>query len=262
MPNSVFRLLFFMSALALVSFPGCQRVEQSTDNPHMEGFNLKDSDARAIEIADQVMAALGGRKNWDDTRYITWNFFGRRRHVWDKWSGNLRMESKDGVVLMNLNTGRGRAWEDGQEIAHPDSLAERLKFAKSAWINDGYWLLMPYKLKDTGVTLKYMGETTLENYGPSDILQLTFTEVGDTPQNKYWVYVNRESKLVVYWSYFSDAGDSEPRISTPWGGWRRHGNIMLSGDRGPNRQLSEIGVFSELAGSVFTSPAPVALGGE
>lgn len=262
MPNSVFRLLFFMSALALVSFPGCQRVEQSTDNPHMEGFNLKDSDARAIEIADQVMVALGGRKNWDNTRYIAWNFFGRRRHVWDKWSGNLRMESKDGVVLMNLNTGRGRAWEDGQEIAHPDSLAERLKFAKSAWINDGYWLLMPYKLKDTGVTLKYMGETTLENYGPSDILQLTFTEVGDTPQNKYWVYVNRESKLVVYWSYFSDAGDSEPRISTPWGGWRRHGNIMLSGDRGPNRQLSEIGVFSELAGSVFTSPAPVALGGE
>lgn len=262
MSHAISRWLFFMSALALVSFPGCQKVEQSAENPPMPGFNLKASDPEAMEIADQVMAALGGRRNWDDTRYIAWNFFGRRRHVWDKWSGNLRMESKNGVVLMNLQTGRGRAWEDGQEVAHPDSLTERLKFAKSAWINDSYWLLMPYKLKDTGVTLKYMGETTLENGGQCDILQLTFTEVGDTPQNKYWVYVNRESKLVVYWSYFSDAGDAEPRISTPWDGWRRYGNIMLSGGRGPNRQISDIGVFSELPEAVFTSPEPAKPGGD
>ncbi|MEJ2086172.1 MAG: hypothetical protein P8Y44_10915, partial [Acidobacteriota bacterium] len=51
------------------------------ENPPAPGFNAEASDDEAIVIADQVMEALGGRKAWDDTRYLTWNFFGRRRHV-------------------------------------------------------------------------------------------------------------------------------------------------------------------------------------
>ena len=36
------------------------------------------SDPKAIEIANKVMAAMGGEKAWNDTRHITWNFFGVR----------------------------------------------------------------------------------------------------------------------------------------------------------------------------------------
>ena len=44
---------------------------------------------------------------------------------------------------------------------------------------------MPYKLKDSGVTLKYKGQDTLETGHPAEKLQLTFEEVGKTPENKY-----------------------------------------------------------------------------
>ena len=53
-------------------------VESTEINPAAEGFNLEASDEKAIALADEVMEAMGGRKNWDATRYIRWNFFGRR----------------------------------------------------------------------------------------------------------------------------------------------------------------------------------------
>lgn len=257
MPSIPRFILIFFIALLLAGFSINQSIAQSSDNPPMEDFNLKDSDPKAIEIADQVMEALGGRKNWDNTHYITWKFFGRRRHVWDKWSGNLRMEDKDLLVLMNINTGKGRAWEKGAEVTNPDSLAKKLQFARSAWINDSYWMFMPYKLKDSGVTLKYRGEETLENGRMCDVLQLTFKEVGDTPQNKYYVYVGRESRLVEQWSYFNDAGDAEPQFTLPWKDWQRYGKILLADERGRPSKMEDIAVFDELPASVFESPEPV-----
>ena len=52
--------------------------EKVIENPAAEGFNMEGSDPKAISIADEVMTAMGGRKNWNNTRYITWNFFGAR----------------------------------------------------------------------------------------------------------------------------------------------------------------------------------------
>jgi hypothetical protein len=48
-------------------------------NPPAAGFDEAGSDAKAIQIADMAMEAMGGRKNWDKTRYIAWNFFGNRK---------------------------------------------------------------------------------------------------------------------------------------------------------------------------------------
>ena len=53
-------------------------------NPPAEGFNAAASDDKAIALADQVMEKMGGRKNWDNTRYLHWNFFGRRTLLWIK----------------------------------------------------------------------------------------------------------------------------------------------------------------------------------
>jgi hypothetical protein len=256
--TTIRRLLAMLMITFFISVLGVQNATaQSVENPPAEGFNAGDSDPKAVEIADRVMEALGGRKNWDNTRYITWKFFGRRLQVWDKWSGKLRFEDKDLLVLMNINTGQGRAWRNDEAITNPDSLQAKLQYAKSAWINDSYWMFMPYKLKDSGVTLKYRGEETLENGRKCEVLQLTFQDVGDTPQNKYEVYVDRESKLVEQWSYFSDAGDGEPRFTLPWENWQRYGNILLADERGRSSKMEDIAVFQELPASVFESPEAV-----
>ena len=232
------------------------------DNPAADGFDVVGSDQKAIAIADEVMVRLGGRQNWDDTRYITWRFFGGRLHVWDKWSGNIRFEQGDAVVLMNIHTRQGKVWQGGKETVVADSLAKWLDSGYKSWINDSYWIAMPYKLKDTGVTLKYGGQGQTQEGRAADILVLTFAGVGVTPQNKYDVYVDKESRLVTQWAFYSTVGDAEPRFITPWANWRQYGRIWLSDGRGIGRQgtpraHSEIAVFDELPASVFADPAPV-----
>ena len=245
------------------------RPAQDDPNPPAEGFNADESDVAAIVLADLTMKAMGGRQAWDETRYIAWNFFGSRRHIWDKHTGNVRIEFADRdsgdqiILLMNINTIKGRAWRNGDEVADVEALTKMLKRGQGAWINDSYWLVMPYKLKDPGVTLNYLGEKTMEDGRPAEVVQLTFTDVGNTPQNKYHVYIAKDTQLVEQWDFFANADDSEPRFEIPWRDWKRYGRIILSGDRGERngraRELTDIAVFDELPESIFTNPEPVDL---
>ena len=229
-------------------------------NAPRRAFDLEGSDAKAIELADAVMAKMGGRRAWNETRYIVWNFFGQRLHIWDKHSGRVRIEL-DGpegvpyVAVLNIDAQSGRAWKGGQEVTDPDELARMMDQAEAMWINDSYWLVMPYKLKDSGVTLKYVGDGETKEGGAAEILELTFDRVGRTPQNKYRVYVGRESGLVEQWDFYREASDPEPAFKVPWQNWKRYGRIMLSGGRGEMRgrpaRLTDIAVFDELPASVF-----------
>lgn len=245
MPKIIVILTLFILAVGALS--------QSLDNDEVKS---NASDTNAVEIANQVIQALGGIENWDNTRYICWNHFGRRFHIWDKWKGNLRFEENDLVALFNLNSRIGRAWQNGTEITDPDSLAKKLEYAYAAWINDSYWMFMPYKLKDPGVTLAYKGEGATLEGDSADILQLTFQNVGLTPQNKYHVYVDKKSHLVLQWDYFEYADNEKPTIQGPWKNWKRYGNILLSDDRG-NRNMTDIAVFDKLPEEVFTDPKPI-----
>ncbi|REJ84425.1 MAG: hypothetical protein DWQ36_09450 [Acidobacteria bacterium] len=224
-------------------------------NPAADGFDVEASDARAIELADATMEAMGGRQAWDQTRFLHWNFFGFRTHLWDKWTGDLRFQQQKRTVLMNVNSRQGRVFEDGVEVTDEEARAKALQATYEAWINDMYWLAMPYKLKDSGVTLTYVGEQPMEDGRMADVVQLTFEGVGVTPQNKYHVSIAKETGLVEQWAFFADAGDPEPRFKTPWAKWTRHGGVLLSGDRG-ERQISEIRVYEDVPSSVFESAEP------
>ena len=220
-----------------------------------------DSDARAIEIAQAVMERMGGWENWERTRILQWTFFGRRVHHWDRWTGNVRIEGPGQEAsylwLMNINTLEGRVWKDGEEITDPEALKEALENGHKAWVNDSYWMVMPYKLLDPGVTLKYVGERTMEDERTYDVLAMTFGDgVGYTPQNRYEVFVSQDSGLVEHWSFFTDASDEEPRFTMPWSGWQKFGRIMLATGRGRDMDW-KIAVHDALPDAVFTSPDPV-----
>ena len=247
------RLLLFAALLSLST--GSMGIAQSkkSANPAASGFDAAGSDARAVQIADEVMAAMGGRKAWDNTHLISWNFFGARQLVWDKWTGNVRVDNlkNDQTVLLNVNNDKGRVFKDGAEVTAPDSVAKYVKQAKAAWINDSYWLVMPFKLKDSGVTLKSIGDGTTEDGKAADVLQLTFKGVGVTPDNKYKVWVDKASHLVWQWAYYPKFTDEKPGFTLPWIDYKKHGEILLSGERG-QRDLTDIRVFSGLPGEVFS----------
>ncbi len=237
---------------------------QPDPNPPADGFNLEESDPRAIEIADSVMEKLGGRAAWDRTRFLTWNFFGLRSHIWNKHTGDIRIEYDDRdsgepvTITMNIHSREGRAWSAGMELKDESELITMLQDGYYLWVNDCFWFIMPYKLKDSGVTLKYLGERAMEDGREADVLELTFHGVGVTPQNKYEVFVAQESGLVEQWAFYENASDAEPRFITPWRNWRQYGEIMHSDDRGELRgreaKILDIAVFDQLPRSIFESP--------
>ncbi len=227
--------------------------QSSDSNPPAEGFRASASDARAVALADSVMVAMGGRAAWDNTRYLHWNFFGRRTLLWDKQEKRVRIEipGQDAIYLLDLNTMEGRVQQDGKEYTQPDSLKKYLERAHAIWINDSYWLVQPFKLKDSGVALQYIGSSESPEGVPSEVIDMTFEAVGLTPQNRYRLYLNADNYRVNYWEFFRDAADEQPAMATPYRGYDRYGSILLSGDRGKYR-LSDIEVLEEVPDRAFT----------
>jgi hypothetical protein len=220
----------------------------------------------AESVAAHVMQSLGGQQAWDSTHYIRFNFLGRRTHWWDKWTGRHRLEgqTKEGqhyVVLENVNTKEGKAWLDGKPV-EGEKAKEMLDNAYGAWVNDTYWLIEPYKLRDPGVNLSYAGEETADGK-TYDKLALSFGQVGLTPGDRYWVYVDRKTGLVDRWDYIlQDMPKDGPATGWRWEGWQKYGNIMLAPHRvqvgGDKKlELTDIAVMDQLPDSVFTSPEPV-----
>ncbi len=252
----IFLLIAFTSMLYFTSCQSGsdQQATSSDTNPAAEGFNKEASDSTAIHIADEVMQAMGGRHAWDNTRYVTWNFFGVRSLLWDKQDGNVRIEvPKDSAIyLINVQQDTGRVMINGQPVTNADSVKKYVDQGKQIWVNDSYWLFMPFKLKDSGVTLTYAGTDTIQGGKQAEVLELKFANVGFTPDNKYEIYVDPSDSLVKQWAYYPKANMDTPQFVVPWKNYKEHGDILLSGDRG-ERQISNIEVMKNVPETTFTS---------
>lgn len=220
------------------------------------------SDPEAVALAEASIEAMGGQEAWDQTRYLSFKFFGGRQHYWDRHGGDFRIEmEREGdtyLFLMNAVSKEGRVFKNGEEVPDGEEKAKLLDQGHRMWVNDTYWVVMPFKLLDPGVTLTMAGDATLEDGRACNVLQLTFDEVGYTPQNKYHVFVDAESKLVEQWAFFADAGDPEPRFTLPWTGWKDFGGVKIATVHGQGRDWA-IAVHDRLPASVFTTTEPVSL---
>jgi hypothetical protein len=112
---------------------------------------------------------------------------------------------------------------------------------------------MPYKLKDSGVTLKYIGEGKTEAGLNADILQLTFAGVGVTPDNKYHIWVDKTAKLVRQWAFFEKFSTEKPNFISPWDDYKTAAPIpvMFSGSRGKDRSLEPVETPKEVPPGTF-----------
>jgi hypothetical protein len=165
-------------------------------------------------------------------------------------------EAEPYVVLMNINTKAGRAWLKGAEL-HGEEAKKYLEQGHAIWVNDTYWLLMPYKMKDPGVILTLDG---VEKKGADawDKVLLTFDNVGLTPKDRYWAYVNRKTGLVERWDYVLK-GEAKPPTTFTWRNWKRYGKVMLADDRqnpadGTRIYFPVLELPDSLADTVFIAP--------
>jgi hypothetical protein len=254
--KSIFWMIFLLFLAQCSQKKGAiaEDLESGDLNYPLPGFDLEGSDPLAIVLADRIMSAMGGREAWDKTRYIKWKFFGRRTLLWDKESAKVRIEIEQGnqVILLDLNQLTGKVFQQGIELTDPDSISFYLAKGERIWINDSYWLVMPYKLKDTGVTLTYVKEDKTQSGELSDVLKLTFENVGVSPDNAYWVWVSKEQDLIKQWSYFTHFTDSLPQFVSPWDDYEQFGQILLAQGRG-SRTLTEVAVLTTVPQQTFIS---------
>jgi len=250
------KYLVFILVLSLMVF-GCSEVKEKTSLNHPSvATGITDAakpafvgDEKAVALANEVLNASGGQRGWDQTNYLQWNFFGSRKHIWNKSTGDLIIKGiRDTFeTRMNLKDLTGTVNLKGEELTHPDSLEKYILKARDMWRNDSYWVFLPFKLKDAGVTLSHLGTADLDSIIGCQKLQMTFESVGKTPENKYVLWVHPTAKHIIQWDFYPKADDEEPRFSTPWTNYQKFENISLSDQRGPNYLISEIEVGEQLA---------------
>jgi hypothetical protein len=222
-------------------------------------------DPKALQIAKDVMQAMGGEDAWNDAHFVRYDFIvssgGKTRvnrsHLWDKWAGRYRFETtRDGksqVVLFNVNDQQGDAYVDGEKI-DGGAKAEAIKGAYAAFINDMYWLAMPWKWLDPGVTLRYLGPS---DHGGKvcEVVELSFNNVGLTPGDRYRAYVSPETHLMTRWEYTLQGGNK--------GVWsweyKTHNGVMLASNHtnaeGASINMGDVGVYGQVDDAFFTNPA-------
>lgn len=242
-----------------------------------------ESDPKAVEIAEAMMKAMGGREDLDAQQVMVFRFTVMRGeeelsswyHVWNRFDGRYRLEGKTQKgeplrVLFDLDTKEGEVWV-GDEQLPAEEAASYLEYAYGRHINDTYWFLMPWKWLDPGVHLSYQGEKTFDGE-VYDIVHLVFDNgTGLTSGDQYWGYVSREDHLMKRWDYLLQNEDGSPgtgdRTTYLWKDWTETGGDKLLFSRtkqrvGDDRNISivypELEVYREAKDDLFSPPPPSA----
>ncbi len=230
------KLLILVSFLSLSM--GCSGEKESM--PNSEADDLSKSDPRALTVVDQLWQALG-MAQWRKAGYLSFRWIVESegqtradyRHDWNRVEGTYRVEGTNRdkqhfVALFNTGTRKGEVYVDGEKVTTDSTLAQMLEHAYGRFINDSYWLIMPYKLKDPGVVLTYEGQAERDG-SQFDVLKVTFENVGLTPGDTYWAYIDRKDHLMKRWEYFLEGWDADrERTATTWEDWRDFGGVRLA----------------------------------
>lgn len=243
-----------MYVLAMFILIGCKQENTiPVPSPSIDLTSIQDE--KAADIAAKMMDAMGGVEEWDSLKFVSWTFFGNRHLIWDKPGGRVRIDSPrdSSIYLVDINTLEGRILKEGIEITDSTELKQQLTRAKNIWINDSYWLFMPFKLWDPGVTVNYMREDTMIGGSEASVLQLTFEKVGVTPDNKYEVYIDPSDNLIKQWAFFRKADQDTPPRVWPWDNYSSFDGLQLSQNRSDKSGPSNVRTYKELEDSVFES---------
>ncbi|MGH9430017.1 MAG: hypothetical protein ACRD3T_00580 [Terriglobia bacterium] len=227
-------------------------------------------DPKAVEIDNTMMKAMGGEDAWNAAHFVRFEFkvrvkgkvVGDNFHLWDRKDGRYRLErafptGKHEVDLFNIgdyqNDKKGEAYLNGKKL-EGEAAQKALENAYASYINDTWWLCMPWKWQATGVNLKYLGP---KNRGAEafDVIELTFNHVGLTPGDMYHAYVSQKSHLMTYWEYTLQSHD---KGAWTWQYGDYHGVKLaknhVSSDGSATINMGKVQVLDAVDDAYFTNP--------
>lgn len=199
------------------------------------------ADAMSAAIVKDLTNAMGGQETWDKLPYFRFDFVvvrdgkevARFQHWWDKRNGRCRVEGPDDqgrtvTAIFNLSDLKGKSFTEGIVDTDSSNIAAIIRNGYERWVNDTYWLIMPFKLRDPGTQLKYARADQTASGETCDVLELSFGPgVGLTPKDRYWLFVNRKTHLIDRWEFVLQ-GQQPPPQGSAWEAWSGVGPLQLS----------------------------------
>lgn len=207
----------------------------STPPPPMQ------ADAASLACIKELTDAMGGQETWNKLPYFRFDFVvvkdgkevARFKHWWDKMHSRCRVEGPDeqGRVVtacFNLMTKKGKTFTDGIVDTDSTNIANIIENGYERWVNDTYWIIMPFKLHDNGVHVKHVRTEEGTNGATYDVLEVSFMpNVGLTPEDHYWLFVNTKTHLIDRWEMVL-TGQKPPPSGSTWESWTSIGPLQLS----------------------------------
>ncbi len=153
----------------------------------------------------------------------------KAQHNWNlvKKTDQIQWTTPDSTrlnVLLNLETNAITGTVNDAPITE-DQAASIAADAHKRWVNDTYWFLMPLKLRDPGVVLSLESPRTIDD-ATYEVLHMTFENVGLTPGDQYWVYVDTTTHHIARWDMLLQGQNTEP-TTVVWGDYQKIGPLTL-----------------------------------
>lgn len=222
----------------------------------------------------QLTDAMGGQETWDKLSYLRFDFvvvkdgkeIARFQHWWDKMHGRCRVEGPDDqgrivAACFSLATKKGKTFTDGLLDTDSTNIANIIENGYERWVNDTFWIILPFKLHDNGVRIKHARTQEGSNGQTYDVLELwCMPDVGPTGEDHYWLFVNQKTHLIDRWEMVL-AGQEPPPSGTTWESWTSIGPLQLSlarrfDERPVMVRFENVATPQTMDESVFTNSRP------
>lgn len=195
-----FRLLGW-SAVFVVGIAGCAEPSAAPV------IRAQVQDPAALQLLHRMFDAAGGWAAWQELQTVAFDMtviaFNEAHQVADTFNEThwlrpheltIRIEQSQRGRRLGYNA--GALWArttDGRPLTDAAVLAE----GRFATLATHYWFGLPFKLADPGCVIRYAGEERAPEGRVFDKLEVTYAPgTGDTPQDWYVYYVDRETGLI------------------------------------------------------------------
>lgn len=161
---------------------------------------------KAEQLADKVLQTLN-KPAYDSLEFIEFEFRNKNHYQWDKKKNTVMVKWDDQEVYLDLN-----------RSVHSFSLLELRAY--EFFINDSFWLVAPFKIRDKGTELRYV------DLGDKKGLLVTYTSGGLTPGDSY-LWTIDENGVPESWQLWT-SNVAIGGLSFSWDGWWKYGEVWFS----------------------------------
>ena len=250
------RFVPLLAALTLATACGPGRSTYARYPGGAVTFDRTTQDAKALELADKVIAAAGGADKWTGAKQLRWelsitvdgNEVIGGEQAWDRWNGRhwgKARRDKDFIVVMrSLYADDGKVYMDKEGHGNLRKIEgganEAIDMAKKRWEFDTVMLFMPWLLEEPGTKLELAGEAQSEDGKPQDVLKVSLDPKDTTRKAIYFVVVDRETNRIARIEIQKAGSAENERQGYVFANWSEAGGLKYPG------QVQNLGMKTEL----------------